>query len=177
MFSMLPSMPQPARSPHLSACLHKRVVRTTEHSLRLPDGIDLACASGFSLFVVLEEEVAVSMQSVDVILRRGKFFLSRCLRICERLKLGLHVGLRETFVGESFSIFRALICRILHVLLVVLLGILLFHLCLCHLLVEFLDQHIHHCQDTAALLPLLLVAGCLRWWWGGLLVRNMSPDL
>merc|ERR1719387_127761 len=60
------SMCQELRDPGGMAHLHQRVVCAIEHCLRLAHGIDLTGTCLLALIVVLDQEIAISMERHDV---------------------------------------------------------------------------------------------------------------
>merc|ERR1719188_220086 len=146
--------------------LDERIICTAQDGLGLAKGINLIGASLLAHVEILQEPIALQVQSVDILVSCPQFLLGACQVGLLLLKSRLQFGKSTLLVSESLGILCTLVSRVLHEGLIVLLGILLSDLSLGHFLVQILDEEIHHRDDAIALLGLLGVRlEGLRWRW------------
>mmetsp|Transcript_10022 Transcript_10022/g.21066 ORF Transcript_10022/g.21066 Transcript_10022/m.21066 type:complete len:414 (-) Transcript_10022:1104-2345(-) len=162
-----------------SAPLHKRIVRATEHGLRLLQRIGLPCPRLLTHIVVLDQPIALGVEGLNVLERARQLLPCGRLRLVVRLEVRLQGGLSGTLLSERLRVSGALLRGILHHLLIVLLRLLLRCLGLSHLLVKVLHQQVDHGDHACALCGLRRIGpkGLRRWWRGDLVPLVMHRDL
>merc|ERR1719321_2018599 len=98
----------------LRVCLNKRKVSSTENCLCFTNSIDFACPCLFTLLIVFQQEVAVIVEGLDVILGRIKLCLCCLLGIIVRLELRLHRCLRSLLICQILGVTCTLFSSIGH---------------------------------------------------------------
>mmetsp|Transcript_19546 Transcript_19546/g.51234 ORF Transcript_19546/g.51234 Transcript_19546/m.51234 type:complete len:296 (+) Transcript_19546:90-977(+) len=137
--------------------LDQREVGAAEHGLRLAKRVDFVGTRLLAYLEVLEEPVALGMEAANVFGIGHKLLESRLVLLLGRQHALFGRGLRALLILKRLRIQRALLRRICHELLVVLLRVLLLGLTLGHLLVQVLHQQVDHADDAIALLALVRV--------------------
>merc|ERR1719265_110706 len=137
-----------AHAQELAVGLHQREVGARQDCLRLGQGIDLTSAGVLADIVILEEPVAVLVETFNVIdSRQSLLHLGLpLLGLLHDVHLSLSLG--AVLLGDGLGIRNTLLCCIPGELLVVTLCILLVELCLLHLLLQVSNKAVHHGNDT-----------------------------
>mmetsp|Transcript_92484 Transcript_92484/g.299227 ORF Transcript_92484/g.299227 Transcript_92484/m.299227 type:complete len:200 (-) Transcript_92484:1461-2060(-) len=95
------------------------------------------------------------MQGRDVPQRGRELLAGRGFCVFVLLEVRLHLAQHVLLLGEGRRILGTLLCRVLHCSHIVRLCVLLLRFGLRHLLVEVLDQEVHHRHHAQVLLGLL----------------------
>mmetsp|Transcript_61065 Transcript_61065/g.181953 ORF Transcript_61065/g.181953 Transcript_61065/m.181953 type:complete len:210 (-) Transcript_61065:716-1345(-) len=117
------------------------------------------------------------MEGRNVLCHCSNLLVVRGLGLLVGLHVRLKAGLHGRLQGQGLRTLRALLCRVLHHTLVVLLRVLFHGLCLSHLLVKILDKEVQHGDDTGAVGLLVVGAKGLRRRGRGFLAEEVGGDL
>merc|ERR1719436_1993030 len=140
------------------ADLQQRIVCTGEDCLRLLQRFHLAGTSLLASIVVLEQPIALlvqTAQSIDV--QQSRFLChGSVLTIFQQVRL--QISLRARLVLDRLRVARTLVSRVFHEHLVLFLSVLLLHFHLLNLLFNICYQHVDHRNHSRRLFTLLLVS-------------------
>merc|ERR1719345_725690 len=146
----------------LRSVLEEAEVRAREDVLRRLEALLLLGAGLLNRGVLRNEEVAGLVEVVDLVLQDLQLALLRALRLLELLELRGLLRLLALLRDHELRVVRALRGRVVHGLLVVLLGLLLVTLRIGHIVLHFLDHLVNHVDDARTLLALLVLAAGRR---------------
>merc|ERR1719240_1084137 len=132
-------------------------VGARQHRLGILQALNLVLPGGLAEVVVLDEEIAVSVQLGQCLLDAHELSLLGRLLLLRGLDLGVKVGLGDLLARDALDHRRARFRGLGHQALVVGLSGLLLILSLNDTVLQLLHEHVHQSNDPVALAILLLV--------------------
>merc|ERR1719188_2930658 len=150
--------------PSHCSLLHKRVVCSAQYRASFSQSFNLACSCCLAYVVVLEQPIALGMETSDVFQVHCQLLACGILLVVLILQLLFCGCLCRGLICDRFGILCTLGRGVFHHFFILFLSILLHNCCLLHLFVQISHQQINHCDDSVAAFTLLLVRSERLWW-------------